>query len=253
MDFSQWLIVEEISQVITSVIWEGITDKTHTDVLARAKAGDSDAIDELWIYWQKEAEKQAARMLNINKTDDEAQEAASEAIMHVMEKLKDDPESIQATTAKELGGYVRQAVANVLKMRFRKDARMIPASPTRLPELGQSSDMGGTIGSRGRTGDPVYRPGKSRFPTPDVAAMAREKRGHLRDAEQDLTPLQLSIWELYKLGFSAEDIAEKLWDDRDRFNTVYSHLAKIKNKLQGYMSDLGYDESIDKMLATLFG
>ncbi|MHA2043391.1 MAG: RNA polymerase sigma factor [Candidatus Thorarchaeota archaeon] len=266
MDFTQWLVIEEISNAITSVYCEQIADEEHADIIAAAKAGDSDAIESLWTYWQKEATAKVASLLGKSREDDTVQEIVSDVTTGFFERLMRG--DIKAETPEQVGSYINTAVTNKIKDRWRDLARMRPEGDFRTsPNIGDIIDSKG-LNRIGRTGE-LAAPGRSRFNTPDRIAMNREEKKIL-DAEIDKLPVEKrNVIKMIMAGVSRDQIAKEIISSTDVrgkspeevekvINTAKSTIKNIRRYaaqlLGDRMKELGIrEEGIKRLLAPLLG
>ena len=238
MDFRQWILINEIVHIVNYIICEAISDEEHTEIIAKAKAGDRDALNKMWTYWQKEASAKVASMLKRSRDDNEVHEIVGTVITRFMEKFMDG--DIRADTSEEIGAWIKRAVDYTFKERAREIARMTPVDPE---TVGRQVDAGEfDSGTRGRTGQPIMRPGRARFKAPDVAAMSRE-RDELLDAAADTLPeREKAVFDMYRSGVDIEKIADYLGLHVD---TVSGYKRKAEIHLTAAMRELGLSD-VDK-------
>jgi RNA polymerase sigma factor (sigma-70 family) len=248
MDFTQWLVVEEISNAITTVYCEEIADnEEHAEIIARAKAGDSDAIEELWKYWQFAAAKKAASMLPYNDLeDDTVQDIVSDVTSKFFDRLSKG--KIKADTPEAVGSFINNAVKNKVVDYWRHMAREMPHDPNILKDI---ESQQGSIRT-GRAGDlGLPNPGRSRYKTPDVVAMNREEKKFLDDAISQLPTKRRAVIRMLQAGMDRDQIANAIGINKQ---TIKTHRMKGVEDLSQRMKALGLrEESVKRILAPLMG
>jgi len=207
MEFSQWLVIEDLTQIITSVLCEMIEDEQHAEVIARAKTGDEQALSDLYVHWMPEALAKVSHEMGKSRKDSDVEDVASEVLARLVTKIKNN--ALDANTAGEIGNWIETSTKRLLVDRYRELSRMRPRDPEDIFKMASSKDT--TSGVRGRAGTEIFRPGRSRFKTPDVYAMSNERNKELEKAVDSLEhPTERAVARMALAGVGHEDIAKRL-------------------------------------------
>lgn len=174
---------------------------TDSELVRKAREGDSAAFGSLVIRYQRPA---YAVALSVVGKHEDAEDAAQEAFLVALERLE------ECRNPDRFGGWLLTIVRNRSKNLIRRESL--------------------------RETDEVPPGARSSIPTPDRVTEAAELRGMLEEAMQDLPEVQREIVMLHDLeGWKHREIAERL--DLPP-GTVRSHLHFARKALRKALRNL---------------